>query len=366
LWNLALLMVAALSLAVITALATQALQPRYAVAALLFLIAADLAVLFVFGRYLIGRLVLKPMRELAAAADELAAGRLERRAAAAETREFNLLAERLNGMTEALLDTQSQLVRAEKLAGIGRLAAGVAHEVGNPLAAIGTYLEVLKKRPGDPEVAQAIARETERIDRIVRSLLTYARPAADEVGVVDAGGIVRNVIELLTHQGVLKNHELRVELEDNLPQVRANPHALEQVFVNLALNAVDAAASGSVTIGAQAYHHKPGASESARRGEAEPPPGRRARARRPWRSELANRRLGVLLYVADTGPGVPQEDRDKVFDPFFSTKSPGQGTGLGLAIVQRTVHESGGLVWVEDSREGGATFKIFLPAAEHQ
>src|SRR5204863_1897783 len=120
--------------------------------------------------------VLWPLERVVATADAVADGDLGRRAPDAETRDFATLAERLNRMTDHLLDAQSQLVRSEKLASIGRLASGVAHEVGNPLGAIGTYVEVLRRRGVDQEVITGMARELERLDRIVRSLLDYARP----------------------------------------------------------------------------------------------------------------------------------------------------------------------------------------------
>ncbi len=363
LWNLALLTGAALSLAVIMALAVQALQPRVAVPALLFLIIADLAIVFVFGRYLIGKLVLRPMRDLMAAADALAAGDLDRRAPGAGTREFDRLAERINGMTEALLDAQSQLVQVEKLAGIGRLAAGVAHEIGNPLAAIGNYLEVARRRDLDPELVAALSREVERIDAIVRGLLSYARPRDEEAGPVDVAAVVSNVIDLLTHQGTLKGRELRVECAGDLPLVRGRGHDLEQVVVNLVLNAADAAASGPIGVGAHRWRYELRWRAAVRCGDEAVPNERRPTGRRPWRPEISGGSTGVLLYVTDAGPGVPEDDREKVFDPFYSTKAPGVGTGLGLAIVQRIVHEMGGVVWVEDAREGGAAFKLFLPEA---
>jgi two-component system NtrC family sensor kinase len=356
--------VAALSLAIGTALVAQALQPRFALVALLALIAADLAILFVFGRYLIARLVLGPMRALTDAADAVAAGDLTVRAPAAETEEFSRLADRLNDMTESLLDVQSQLIRAEKLAGIGRLAAGVAHEIGNPLAAIGTYVEVLRRRRAAPDLTDDLAREAERIDQIVRGLLAYARSEEAVAGALDVGGVVRGVIALLTRQGTLKRREVCVEIDASAPAVWGRPHALEQVLVNLLLNALDASPEGAVTVSVVGGPYAPGPGSEPRRSDAAgSPPARRPAARRPRRPDLAAGTPGVLVVVSDRGPGVPPEERERIFDPFYTTKPPGAGTGLGLAIVQRIVDEMGGLVWVEDGRGGGAAFKVFLPVA---
>lgn len=171
LWNLALLTVAALSLAVATTLFVQSLAPRLALVALVGLIVADVAVLYVFGRHLVRRLVLQPVTSLIAAADAIARGDLETRVPPPDTAELHRLAERINEMTAALQDTQSQLVRAEKLAGIGRLAAGIAHEVGNPLAAISNYVGVLRRREADAAVVADLEQEIQRIDQIVRGLL---------------------------------------------------------------------------------------------------------------------------------------------------------------------------------------------------
>jgi two-component system NtrC family sensor kinase len=364
LWNLGLLTVAALSLAIGTALVAQALHPRFALAVLLLLIVADLAILFVFGRYLIGRLVIGPMRALTDAADAIAGGDLAVRAPAAETEEFTRLADRLNDMTESLLDVQSQLVRAEKLAGIGRLAAGVAHEIGNPLAAIGTYVEVLRRRQTAPDLADDLAREAERIDQIVRGLLAYARSEEAEAGTVDIGSVVRGVVALLTRQGTLKGREVRVEIDASAPPVWGRPHALEQVMVNLLLNALDASPDGVVTVSVLGGPYAPGPGAAGRRSDTgATPPTRRPASRRPRRPDLTAGTPGGLVVVSDRGPGVPESERERIFDPFYTTKPPGAGTGLGLAIVQRIVDEMGGLVWVEDARGGGAAFKVFLPLA---
>ena len=382
--NFALLVVAALSLAVVTALVAAALPPRTAALALVLLIVADVAVVFVFGRYLLDRLVLKPMAALTAAAEQLAAGDLTRRAQPAETRDFTELAERFNAMTHRLLDAQGQLVRTEKLATVGRFAAGVAHEVGNPLSAIGTYLEVLERRGADPEIVGAASREAARIDRIVRGLLDYARPKDERVGPVDLEQVIRSVRQLLEHQGALRAVAVTAACEPGVPLVRGNAHALEQVVVNLILNAADAAKGGRIVVGAVLWAYREPDDTERRRsdetaggrfggstdgaggpGDLQPSNRRTVESsiRRPWRPELVPGTPGALLYVADSGPGVPPDDRERVFDPFFTTKPPGFGTGLGLAVVQRTVHQAGGVVWVEAAREGGAAFKVFLPAA---
>jgi hypothetical protein len=362
LFALSMLAAAALSVAVISALLALSAEPGYAVAALTLLILADVAIVVLFGKYLLERLVLRPMNALTTAAGEIAGGDLSRRAPEAETRDFTELALQFNQMTELLLDAQSQLVRAEKLAGIGRFAAGIAHEVGNPLSALGSYLDVLRQRGGDPEILAAMVRECDRVDRIVRGLLEYARPKDEQSVSVDILVIIRSTVDLLEKQGVLKPTQVHFELEGALP-VRGRFHELEQVMVNLLVNARDAAPGGTITIGVQPWSFEPPNPTRGRKSDSALPPPSRHPARRPFRADLKPGSPGVLLYVADSGPGVPSADRERVFDPFFTTKDPGSGTGLGLAIVQRIVHEMNGLVWVDDAREGGAAFKVFLPGA---
>src|SRR5438034_3564168 len=181
------------------------------------LVALEVGVFVVFGRHLVTRLVLRPLGELTATADAVADGDLDARAPDAETRDFATLAERLNRMTDRLLDAQSQLVRSEKLASIGRLAAGVAHEVGNPLGAVGTYLEVLRRRGAEKEVTEGMARELERLDRIVRSLLDYARPQEDPLVPVDADRIVRGAFELLRAQGAFRAVHAKTDIFPQVP-----------------------------------------------------------------------------------------------------------------------------------------------------
>jgi len=321
-----------------------------------------------FGGYAVHRMVIGPLRRLTAEADALALGEFPAHAPQ-ETAELELLARRYRVMAENLLDVQSQVVRVEKLAGIGRLAAGVAHEVRNPFGALGSYVEVLQRRGADPKVTGDMHQAIERIERIVQGLVDYARPslsaAGTKAGSTDLNTAVRTVLDFLEAQGMLREHRLELSLDPSLPLVSGDQHHLEQVVVNLVINACQASPGGRVVIGSLAKALETDRRAVSRRGDDEghrPDPGR-TWLPEPRRRELARGTRGAMLFVADDGPGVAEADRERVFDPFFSTKDPGQGTGLGLAIVARTVHECGGTVWVDRAREGGAVFKVFLPIA---
>jgi len=367
LFNLAFLAAAALLLGVATILALEAVAPDLSPGALLPLVlltvVVDIAVFIVFGRYLVARHVVRPVERLVAVADAVAAGDLGARAPDAETRDFTTLAARLNRMTDHLLDAQGRLVRTEKLASLGLLAAGLAHEIGNPLGALGTYTEVLRRRGADSEVIAGMTRELERVDRIVRGLLDYARPRDEALAPIDPAAVVRGVFELLQAQGALKRAQATLDVGPDVPRVLGRAHSLEQALVNLLLNGVDAAPEAPVVIGARRWAYESGHAPPRRQTDQSvvvfprPADGERRSA------EFAPGEIGALLFVADGGPGVPAEDRARVFEPFFTTKPPGHGTGLGLAIVARAVHDMGGVVWVDRAREGGAAFKAFFPAA---
>jgi signal transduction histidine kinase len=331
---------------------------------LIALWAGSTLVFVVFGAHLLRRVVLQPLQALANEADALARGQFE--TGSYEAPEFAQLAERYRVMAQNLLDVRSEIVRVEKLAGIGSLAAGVAHEVRNPLGAVGTYVDVLRRRGTDPEVTAAMRGAIERIERTVQSLLVYARPG-DHSGVADVNEAVSTAIAFLSAQGLLNERNVTVRLEAPVSLVRCDQHRLEQLVVNLVVNACHAAPGGVVTVGTDREVYGARAREDVRRSDLRDGPATAPRSAgwtpRPRRTDVEPGTEGVLLYVADRGPGVPEELRERIFDPFFTTKAPGEGTGLGLAIVARTVHEAGGTVWVDRAREGGAVFKVFLPTA---
>ena len=354
----------ALLVGVATSQFALSIAPERGVVLVVLFVAAEVAIFVLYGRSLVTRLVLRPLSRIMATADSVADGDLAARAPDADTRDFATLAERLNRMTDRLLDAQSQLVRSEKLASIGRLAAGVAHEVGNPLGAVGTYLEVLRRRGGDKEITDGMARELERLDRIVRSLLDYARPQEDPLVPVDPARIVRGAYEMLRAQGAFRALNAKTDIFPQVPEISGRAHVLEQTLVNLLLNAVDATPpGGTIIIGARRWAYEPGAAQTRRASDPQQSMFPRVSERRPSRIEFAAGQPGALLFVADSGIGIAPEDREKVFEPFYTTKEPGRGTGLGLAIVARSVHDMGGVVWVDLAREGGAAFKLFFPIA---
>jgi signal transduction histidine kinase len=326
-------------------------------------------VFVLFGAHIVHRLVITPLRQLSDEADALASGQPQPGAVGYETAELAHLSARFRAMADDLLDAQSQMVRVEKLAGIGSLAAGVAHEVRNPLGALGTYVDVLRRRGTDPAVTDAMRGAIERIERTVQSLLAYARPGVSN-GVTDLNDAVRTSLDFLGAQGLLKSQRVSVELAPDLPPVRGDRHLIEQVVVNLVVNACQASPGGLLAVGTVRDAYEPRSQGLPRAGDAWDPGSDGVRAMRapmrqgrPRRPDVPPGTPGVLLYVADDGPGVPEEARERIFDPFYTTKDPGEGTGLGLAIVARSVHESGGTVWVDRAREGGAVFKVFLPFA---
>jgi two-component system, NtrC family, sensor kinase len=207
-------------------------------------------------------------------------------------------------------------------------------------------------------------REIARIDRIMRGLLEYSRPRRLTPKPVVVDNVIRDVLRLLSDQGVTRRFHVSIELESPEGVVYAERHDLEQLFVNLILNAVDAMdREGTLVIGSRVIDASAftGASEKRRTDAASDVwlhrPSRRALA---WlaRTDAPTRFLQIV--IADSGTGVAPEDEERIFEPFFSTKQPGKGTGLGLAIVASTIENMGGTIWVQRAREGGAAFIILL------
>jgi PAS domain S-box-containing protein len=229
---------------------------------------------------------------------------------------------------------QQQVVRAERLATLGELAAGVVHELNNPLTSITVYAEYLMRKleaqgsePSDVEKLRRIGASAQRILRFSRDLVQYARPSGREFEAIDLAGVVRQSVSICEHLVERGGITLGVEVDPELPVVQAVGGQLEQVLINLITNAVHAVENGGRVVV---------------RAQIESP-------------------STVLLEVADSGPGISDEDREKIFEPFYTTKSDGKGTGLGLPIVRNIIEQHRGEISIARSDLGGAAFRVILP-----
>lgn len=314
-------------------------------------------------------LVEDPLALSVAAAEAIAAGETSKRVPPGKTAEFDALATSINRMTEQLLAANQLRMRVEKLATMGRIAAGVSHEIGNPLSAIANYAHVLRMRtdtvPGTTEALDALEREIGRIDRIMRGLLDYSRPRRLTPKPIIVDDVIRDVLRLLGDQGITRRFTLSSQFEAPDGVVYAERHDLEQAFVNLLLNAADAMdRDGLIVIRTRINDVSDFAETSEKRRTDSPQqrwthkPSRRALA---WLARPESPARFLQVVIADSGTGVAPEDEERIFEPFFSTKQPGKGTGLGLAIVASTIENLGGTIWVQRAREGGAAFVILLP-----
>jgi two-component system NtrC family sensor kinase len=365
--NFALVAATALSLAVASVLLLYGvLDPTYAAVYISVLVAADVVVLVAYAAYQVEKVVLRPLRDVVAGAEAIAAGDLARRLVPGETREMQNLATSVNRMTDRLLEEREHLVRAEKLASVGRLAAGIAHEIGNPLGAINGYVHVLGKAPPGNTAARdaltGLEREAGRIDRIIRGLLDYARAKPRNSTLVDLNELARTVTDLLAAQGVLRRVQLQLSPASEPVFVAGDRHDLEQALVNLLLNAVEAMdGSGELSLILRRTTRADLLAGARRTTDAGEQPRNLPKARTlRWLEASAVDDL-VMVAVIDSGPGIPSANVERVFEPFFTTKEPGKGTGLGLAIVARSIENSGGIIWVSPSREGGAAFRMLFP-----
>jgi signal transduction histidine kinase len=227
---------------------------------------------------------------------------------------------------------EEQLQISEKMASIGLLAAGVAHEVNTPLTGISSYTQMLlqQAQADDPstKVLEKIERQTFRAAKIVNGLLNLARPAQVDSGPCDINVVINDVLSLLEHQFRTGSIQVRKELAASAPIVQGIEHKLQQVFLNLFLNARDAMPKGG------------------------------------WLTIVTRQdRNGAIVEVGDTGSGIPAEQLSRIYDPFFTTKAIGKGTGLGLSITYGIVQEHGGSITCDSQIGQGTRFTLHLPLA---
>jgi two-component system NtrC family sensor kinase len=311
----------------------------------------DFILLLVLGSFVLSRIVVNPINRLLTATEKITGGQYGQRLNESGSAELARLAASFNKMASTLRDKDRQVteqmtalkqansdlsqareetVRTEKMASIGLLAAGMAHEIGTPLASIMGYAELFAGEQPDNrairDYARRITEDCSRIDRIVRGLLDFSRPRTLSGENADVSDVVLSTVDLMTQQGVFKQLNLLMEIDEGLLPARCDQHQLQQVVVNLLLNSRDATpAGGTITVRAgQDGDH-------------------------------------IRLDVIDIGTGIPEESMKHIFDPFYTTKPPGKGTGLGLAISARIVEGFGGRITAASKIGKGSCFSVWLP-----
>jgi signal transduction histidine kinase len=311
-------------------------------------VAALAAVLAIFAAIVLQRQLLRPLSLLTGSIRALGEGRpgpplpvSRRDEVGAVAAAFNRMVEQLDAARQRILaenernlELEQQLRQAATLAVAGRLASGIAHEVGTPLNIISGRTEILLRSlpPDDPGRAdlEVIVGQIDRISAIIRSLLDTVRAHKPAIQPVAPAPLVERLLALLRPMARRRGVSLAAELPAPLPEAAADPGQLQQVLLNLLMNALEATpAGGPITVSAAPRDH--------------------------------DGRAGVALTVADTGPGIAPEALGRVFEPFYTTKPPGQGTGLGLAICRDIVREHGGTLTVQNRPGGGAAFTVWLP-----
>jgi two-component system NtrC family sensor kinase len=273
------------------------------------------------------------MRDMLRGIRRVANGDLDYRISARVKDEFGELATSFNNMSHQLGTVQQGLIQSERLISMGKLAAGVAHEINNPLTGILSYAEDLMEdtEPSDQRYKdyKVIVHQTLRCRQIVRGLLDFARQDAPRLAQVHPRVLIGNALDVVAHHAVFRNIQFQLRVEENIPAVEVDPVQIEQVLVNLIVNAQQAMPDGgNITVGARCMNH----------------------------------RSQVEFLVEDEGPGIPSEIRSQIFEPFFSTKD-GKTDGLGLAVCLGIIQQHGGAIDFESGPKNGTTFRVVLPVA---
>ncbi len=305
---------------------------------------ACMACAVLMGAYLAGRII-KPVNQLISASRHVSKGDFSPDIGPMARSDLGVLQSSFQEMLLALRDrekaqqeeSEKRLLQSEKQAIVGRLAAGVAHEINNPLTGVLTFTHLLLRRDDlAPEVRgdlETIASQTERVRKIVKGLLDFSRQTKLEAQPTDFNPFVASTVKLLHNQAMLKGIELSFDPREEFPVMNLDHSQMQGVLVNMIINALDATEpGGKVTV-----------------------------VTRPGDPGLHDGRKGVVIDVVDTGHGIAPENIDKLFDPFFTTKEVGKGTGLGLAVSQGVVARHGGTIKVKSTSSKGSTFTIWLP-----
>jgi signal transduction histidine kinase len=366
---------------------------------LFFYVVLDILILVAFGTYMFSKLVVKPVQQLVQTAEGFQEGDTIPDVSAGEQNELGKLAQALNAMLQRLAENkdelrqhvnsleqanlelkraQQEVIFSEKLASVGRLAAGIAHEIGNPIGIVLGYLELLQRKDIDEterlELIDRMSTEIQRINQTIRQLLDFSRPGPGARQVIPVHPLIRETSTVLDHQLRKQEIEVVLELKAESDTVFANADQLKQVFLNLMVNAADAmeATNERPQGGQLTVHTRSFAGESLVKKDVGSKPLRRSTD--PIAADFSHlRRIHgttegrwIEIQFADTGVGITQEDQERVFDPFFSTKEAGKGTGLGLSVSIQIIETLGGRMEVNSRFGEGTKVSIILPSFQEQ
>jgi two-component system NtrC family sensor kinase len=366
---------------------------------LLFYIVLDILVLVAFGAYVFSKLVVKPVQKLVQTAESFQEGDVIPDVSAGEQNELGKLSQALNAMLQRLAENkeelrqhissleqanlelqraQQEVIFSEKLASVGRLAAGIAHEIGNPIGIVLGYVELLQRKDIDEgerlELVGRMSSEIQRVNQIIRQLLDFSRPSSNERQATSVHALIQETLEVVDHQLRQKDIKVVFELKAPRDKVFANADQLKQVFFNLVVNAVDAmeATSDRPQGGVLHVRTRSLAEDSLIQ---EKPDGQPLRRRTdPATADYSHlRRIGVpdgerwlQIQFADTGVGIPKENQKRVFDPFYTTKEVGKGTGLGLSVSIQIIETLGGRMDLFSSPGEETRVTIQLPLCDEK
>ena len=315
--------------------------------------------------FFVHRLVYLPLRDLEVGAQRLSTGNLDQAIPVRSSDEFGNLASLFNGMTDALRNSRAQLqdwghtleqkveertqelrraqaetMRGEKLASVGLLASGVAHELNNPLTGILTFSHLMRQKlpdkSADAEDMDLVIRETKRCAAIIKRLLDFAREKHPEKKFTDLNQVIDDTVRIIEKPAHLRDIEITLDLDRTLPPIWIDADQIKQVVMNMLVNAQHAVEEkGSITVATR-------------------------RAQDP-RAPATEAKPMVAISIVDTGCGIPEANLLRIFDPFFTSKDVGKGTGLGLSVSHGIVEAHGGLIEVQSKVGEGSTFRVFLP-----
>jgi two-component system NtrC family sensor kinase len=335
---------------------------RHSQKIILLYILLDTLILVMVGIVLLSRIVVKPIHKLLKLTGEYKEGYMVPSFGESSKNEIGELSRSLKHMLKRLDDNkrelkahiasleranqelkqaQDEIIRSEKLATVGRLAAGIAHEIGNPIGIVLGYLDLLQSddiaREEKGDYLQRIESEINRINQIIRQLLDFSRPSSGKVDETPVHKIVTKTVEMFKHQPMMEDIEIQLELRAANDMVLADPNELQQVFLNIVMNAGDALSVKNPS-GSQKH----------------------------LLIRTENVDESIRMRLSDNGPGMAEDELAHIFDPFFTTKDPGKGTGLGLSVCYRIVDGLGGAIRAESAAGEGMTVLITLPLMDRK